>query len=912
MKKLLFIIAVLLSFGVHAQTFTPIHNYQAPDGLDVVKFLGIPYGATPTLNGINRPSAHPLYYKTTDSSLYLYTGSQWIRVGGGNGNKDTVLVDEGLGVRFDSSGYQHIFAIHPDGYEGGIVTYAGTGFDFNVSPITLYLNNKIFQFPATTLTLSPPNSQPRYDIFGVDSLGAFVKSGDTAAVPVEPQVGIDSFALTKAFLISPGDTVPSGIDVITIYDETGDSPEFTASTSGTITTDLVNPDNPYHLSKAIYVNKYSNNSRLNFLSASQITIDDGQVITGYIYINSTISALNFRLYNGGTAVSNNIKITNGYGLNTVLLNQYQKFSIPLSAFTMSGTSFNTIRITNSGNDNSGAGGYYLDYLQFQTGINNVPSPTDYSSKQDSNLVRNDSLFWVAKGVEHFITKIGTCDTCISTVNISADSTLLYFIRVNGDTARIVDFYGGGGSYQLPYNGNSTDYLGGDTAYHALPDISTKLNISDTASMLSPYLRKNAIAEGTGISFAGTGTDADPIVISSSGSGVDSTAYHTVQVAQDSLWIICDLQGRCDTTVFNTSNIWAKNGNKIYYNTGNVGIGTTDPPSLLTLLKPTTKNTPDDSLGLALQTSTDATSDNPTNSLPLIFGSKAWVTSASASQDAKFKIYARGSNGTATGNLYIDFSGNGAAYTNAITIGQNGNLTTNNITAGTISGSAITGNTFTSTRNVNNGSTFTDNTTFIAPSSPTTYRSFYYNPTWTTATILGIDVRAFDNTIGNNVLNRTLGSTSIGTDSVIVGAKLSVTDSARAFLPPRMTKIQRDKIYSGFTGSITAGGSKTGPDVTSNIFLTGGSGTGCTARVTITGNTVTSVTILDYGTGYTAGDVLTNLTSGSGSMSTLTGFTWTISAITPPKAGSVIYQTDNTPGIRVFNGTNWMKFTETAD
>jgi len=30
------------------------------------------------------------------------------------------------------------------------------------------------------------------------------------------------------------------------------------------------------------------------------------------------------------------------------------------------------------------------------------------------------------------------------------------------------------------------------------------------------------------------------------------------------------------------------------------------------------------------------------------------------------------------------------------------------------------------------------------------------------------------------------------------------------------------------------------------------------------------------------------------------------------AGMVVYQTDNTPGLRVYNGTNWMRFTETAD
>jgi len=36
------------------------------------------------------------------------------------------------------------------------------------------------------------------------------------------------------------------------------------------------------------------------------------------------------------------------------------------------------------------------------------------------------------------------------------------------------------------------------------------------------------------------------------------------------------------------------------------------------------------------------------------------------------------------------------------------------------------------------------------------------------------------------------------------------------------------------------------------------------------------------------------------------------AIVSPPAGTIIYQTDNTPGIRVYNGTNWMRFTETTD
>ena len=93
MKKLLYsLIAIFITFGVRAQTFTPVHNYQAPDGLDVVKYFGIPYGPTPTLNGVNRPNGHPLFYNTTDSSLYLYSGNQWIIVGSGGSGIDSAAL----------------------------------------------------------------------------------------------------------------------------------------------------------------------------------------------------------------------------------------------------------------------------------------------------------------------------------------------------------------------------------------------------------------------------------------------------------------------------------------------------------------------------------------------------------------------------------------------------------------------------------------------------------------------------------------------------------------------------------------------------------------------------------------------------------------------------------------------------
>lgn len=36
------------------------------------------------------------------------------------------------------------------------------------------------------------------------------------------------------------------------------------------------------------------------------------------------------------------------------------------------------------------------------------------------------------------------------------------------------------------------------------------------------------------------------------------------------------------------------------------------------------------------------------------------------------------------------------------------------------------------------------------------------------------------------------------------------------------------------------------------------------------------------------------------------------AIAEPTIGMTVFQTDNTPGLRTWNGTAWMRYTETAD
>jgi len=79
-----------------AQVFRDIHNAQSIDWINAAKYMGLPYGTTPDLNS-SRLSPGAVFYNTTDSTLYNWTGTQWVKAGGSKTvllgyllNKDTL------------------------------------------------------------------------------------------------------------------------------------------------------------------------------------------------------------------------------------------------------------------------------------------------------------------------------------------------------------------------------------------------------------------------------------------------------------------------------------------------------------------------------------------------------------------------------------------------------------------------------------------------------------------------------------------------------------------------------------------------------------------------------------------------------------------------------------------------------
>jgi hypothetical protein len=65
-----------------SEVFVPIHNAQEVDWLAAKKYFGIPYGSDPALNTTSRTVAGALYFNTTDSTVYVYSGTEWIKLGG--------------------------------------------------------------------------------------------------------------------------------------------------------------------------------------------------------------------------------------------------------------------------------------------------------------------------------------------------------------------------------------------------------------------------------------------------------------------------------------------------------------------------------------------------------------------------------------------------------------------------------------------------------------------------------------------------------------------------------------------------------------------------------------------------------------------------------------------------------------
>lgn len=387
MKKILFLIAIVLSFGLKAQVFTPIHNYQAPDGLAVIKAFGIPYGPDTTWNGItpsiNGTVARPpgfLFYRTADSTVYVWAGTRWIVAGsggggGGTGVRDTIEVAHCLFITINPANGRQVINIncHDDGLvAGGIVTSAGC-MDIEVSPASYYLSGTFYQTTTIILTVGAADpTNPRKDLVVVDTLGnVSIIPGTPSPIPSLPYHNPASQLIINIIDVPAGATCLA-INSIVIYDETGGT-EYTPTTSGTITNNPNDLSNPKHLVTDWSITSYADGAQMILTKPSgQDTVFSNSVFVGFLWLNNPFTGrqAQMQLFLAGVPVTSNISI-NPY-FNSLDTAEYQILPVPHYAFGASGNIiYDKIVFTLRGNDLSGASGFYLDYLQLQTGISNT-------------------------------------------------------------------------------------------------------------------------------------------------------------------------------------------------------------------------------------------------------------------------------------------------------------------------------------------------------------------------------------------------------------------------------------------------------------------------------------------------------------------------------------------------------------
>jgi len=137
------------------------------------------------------------------------------------------------------------------------------------------------------------------------------------------------------------------------------------------------------------------------------------------------------------------------------------------------------------------------------------------------------------------------------------------------------------------------------------------------------------------------------------------------------------------------------------------------------------------------------------------------------------------------------------------------------------------------------------------------------------------------------------------------AQFSVTSTTKGSMPfPIQTTANIAANYSGIaTITLTNGGTGYTNGSYTSIALTGGTGTGAVASITVSGGAVTVVTITTAGSGYQVGDVLSasNATIGGGSGS---GLVITVATITTP-AGLFVY--NSTIGRLGYNNADSWKY-----
>lgn len=364
MKKFLFALLLLASFVASSQPtgYSRLFGrYKYIAGI-FDSTLHIPTKATNGFGG-GWTGKGATMFNTTDSSVYINSGYQWLKIGR--------EIDEKCGL-----------------LQPGYVTWDSL-LIFNISPSIYRLCcdsiARVSVLTSVTLTAADPTLN-RFDAIVLTTSGVVVRQGTSAATAALPQPQDCEILLTHIYIpagsLTPGTTPDGGTPSQTvIYDETGGT-EWTGAATG-VTVNFSNTTNPYKSTIAADVGTYSAGQDFSFTKGSgTVDLTNYTSLKFYIRLKSALSPqakIGIWFYNTGNALgSKSIILENGkYNFVRTSTGVYQEINIPMSEF-IGGTTSTVNRLwflfLNTGN----ADGFYIDWIHLQGGISQ-PSTTQANS-----------------------------------------------------------------------------------------------------------------------------------------------------------------------------------------------------------------------------------------------------------------------------------------------------------------------------------------------------------------------------------------------------------------------------------------------------------------------------------------------------------------------------------------------------
>jgi hypothetical protein len=226
--------------------------------------------------------------------------------------------------------------------------WTGVGFVYDVIYPDYYIQGVLYTGATEQITLDASDvTHPRLDVIAVDTTGAIKVTGTADTNPVVPTIDNETTIQITTVLVSANAITPTVTEQY-VYKENVEW--ATTSNIGSLVFNAT--ASPFQGTTHIDCNGFIGGQYIRFTDNTTNQITDYNNLKFYLNLKgafATNTRLSIRFFNGATLVSSTLQIASGsYNFSRTLTNSYQTISIPLTAFTFSGSTFDRIEIATVG------------------------------------------------------------------------------------------------------------------------------------------------------------------------------------------------------------------------------------------------------------------------------------------------------------------------------------------------------------------------------------------------------------------------------------------------------------------------------------------------------------------------------------------------------------------------------------